>query len=346
MHDDAGLLRTQIRVLGIAEGFFQSSVLFALLELDVFRLLGAEGKTVDQLAEDLDARPGTLRRLLNAGVVFRLLHSDDGVTYRVAPDVAAVLLPNAGEHYLGNWIGNLRYFGEALDGLGRAVLTSSPSVEPSGHLGADREQTREFILAMHDYAALRGKELARFLDTSGWSSLLDLGCGPGTYAFHLGARNPQLRLHLLDLPDVLEVAREVEAGFELRNEVAYLPLDALKDEIPGSYDAILVSNTLHMLGEEASRQLIQRLYRSVDDGGSLIIQAQFLSDDGMGGRWPVVLDLLQLCMTEHGRNHSVAETTAWLEEAGFSDVEYCPMTLLNTNGFLRARKGGSAPAGA
>lgn len=342
MHDDGALLRNQIRVLEVAEGFFQSSVLFALLKLGAFDLLGRDGRHVDEVAARLGAQASTLRRLLNAGVVFRLLETEDGSTYRVAPRVAPVLLSDAGENYLGNWIGNLDYFRAALQNLDEATLKSGPTVDPEGHLGTDEHHTREFTLAMHNYAALRGKELARFLDTSGLDTLLDLGCGPGTYAFHLGLQNPRLRLFLLDLPGVLEVTREVQERFDLRNEIHYLPLDALRDDIPGTYDAILVSNTLHMLGERQSRELLRRLHGSVNDGGSLVVQAQYLRDDGLGPRWPVLLDLIQLCITSEGRNHSVGETTAWLREAGFSEVELSPMTLLNTNSFLRATKGAGA----
>jgi ubiquinone/menaquinone biosynthesis C-methylase UbiE len=180
--------------------------------------------------------------------------------------------------------------------------------------------------------------LAHFLDTSGCRTFLDLGCGPGTYAFHLGMRNPNLQLYLLDFPGVLEVTREVRGRYSIGNEVHYLPLDALKDEIPGSYDIILVSNAMHMLGEKANRKLVSRLYRSVNSHGSLVIQAQFLRDDRMGGRWPVLLDLIQLCITTDGRNHSVDETRQWMEEAGFKNIKYCPMTLLNTNSYLRGYK--------
>jgi hypothetical protein len=73
----------------------------------------------------------------------------------------------------------------------------------------------------------------------------------------------------------------------------------------------------------------------VKPGGSLVIQAQYLQDDRRGGRWPVFLDLIQLCITRHGRNHSVAETRGWLEEAGFTQVEHRSMSVYNTNSFLR-----------
>lgn len=338
MHTDQAVKKRQIEMLSLAEGFLQSSVLFALLKLRVFERIDRGTTTLQDLAEELDARPETLSRLLCAGVALKLLETGEGATFRLSPSCRAVLSPSAGEYYLGDWIRSLDYFCAPLQKLDEAVLHSRPTIEPDTHLGGDRESTRSFALSMHNYASLRGKELAEFLGTTGCRSLLDLGCGPGTYAFHLGVRNPGLGLYLADHPVVLETAQEIQTRYALQNDVHYLPLDAVKDDIPGSYDLILVSNVLHGLGEKASRALIERLYSSVNRGGSLVIQAQYLRDDRLGGRWPIFLDLIQLCVTEQGRNHTPEETRRWLEEAGFRDIEFHPMTLLNTNSYLRGYK--------
>lgn len=335
---DLEIKKDQLEVLSIAEGFFQSSVLFALMKLKVFECISEGSKKADEIAAMLDVQSATLARLLNAGVVVKLLKSEDGVNYRLASATRSVLLPSAGENYLGNWILNLDFFRLGLSRLDEAVRKSGPVVDPSTELGSDEGTTREFILAMHNYATLMGKELARFLDTSKCKTLLDLGCGPGTYAFHLGMRNPNLQLYLADLPGVLKFTKEVKSKYPLQNQVHYLSLDVLKDEIPGAYDLILVSNLLHMLGERASRNLIKRLYASLNPGGSLVVQARYLQDNRLGPRWAVMLDLNQLCTTVEGRNHTIGETRRWLEEAGFSNVEYCRMTLLNNNSFLLGRK--------
>ena len=335
---DSDIKRDQLKLLSLAEGFFQSSVLFALLKLRIFEHVGEESKTVHELAKEVHAQPETLARLLNAGVVLKMLKSADGINYRVAAAFRSVLLPSAGENYLGNWLRNLDHFHFALSKLDQAVINSAPVVDPSSYVGTDENQTREYVLAMHNYASLRGKELARFLDTTTFRTLLDLGCGPGTYAFHLAMRNPNLQLYLLDFPGVLPITKEVQMRYPIKNEVHYLPLDAVNDEIPGSYDMILLSNTLHMLGEKACQNLIKRLYKSVNAGGSLVIQAQYLQNNRLGGRWPVLLDLIQLCTTPQGRNHSIAETRRWLEEAGFADIQFCGMSLLNTNSFLHSHK--------
>ncbi len=332
---DILLMKNQMEVLSKAEGFFESSILFALLKLKIFERIGDGSKTVHELAAELAARPETLARLLNAGVALKLLESGDGVNFRVAPACGSVLLPSAGENCLADYILLMDHLQLVFCRLAEAVLNSKPIHESPTCFGADKDQIRRFTLAMHSYATLRAKELADFLDTSQAKTFLDLGCGPGTYAFYVGMRNPALKLYLLDSPEVLDVARGLQHKYAIRNEVQYLPLDALREEIPGSYDLILISNALHMLGEEASRDLIHRLYKSINPGGSLVIQAQYLRDARVGTRWPIFLDLIQLCTTPNGRNHSVDETTGWLAEAGFQNIQYHPMTLLNTNSFIR-----------
>jgi SAM-dependent methyltransferase len=257
------------------------------------------------------------------------------MTYQLTPACRSVLLPSAGEQYLGNWLRLQAEFSTALAQLDQAVLRSGPTIDPAVYLGADRARTREYILAMHNYAALRGKELVHYLDTSGCKTMLDLGCGAGSYAFLLGEHDPSLKLYLADLPEVLEAAKEVRTRYLLENEVYYLPLDAATDEIPGSYDLILVSNLLYCFAEPVRSQLLERLYHALNPGGSLVVQAQFLQENRLGGRWAIYVDLNLLCTTANGRNHTVEETNHWLAGAGFVNLEYCPMSVFGTNSFVR-----------
>lgn len=331
------LILDQMQVLFIAEGFFQSSVLFALLRFRVFEHIGEGEASSTELGEKLGVPPANLARLLRAGAALKILDSEDGRVFRVAGAFRSVLLPT-GPSYLGDWLRNLKYFSDVLAHLDEAVVTSSPVAEFLEDAQGEREHTGEFTRAMHNYASLRGTELVRFLDTTGCRTLLDVGAGPGTYGFQLAESNPALHLYLADLPEVLEVAKEVEKSFRINRPVTYLGIDLRVEDIEGTYDIVLVSNTLHMLGESGCRQLLSRLYPLVSKGGSLVVQAQYLDENSVGPRWPVLLDLVQLCITESGRNHTVGETREWLEECGFTDVEYFPMTLTNTNSFLRAWK--------
>jgi SAM-dependent methyltransferase len=331
--DDQAISRTQLEFLSIAEGFFESRILFSINKLGIFSLLGEEAKSLQEIAASIDARPDTLARLLNAGVALKLLQSAGDGNYQINPVWWPVLVDSESESYLGNWLNLLDYLSSSLTDLDKAAVKGGPTLN---YLAAkDKKDIREFTLAMHNYAALRGKELVKFLDTSDCKTLLDLGTGPGTYAFHLGIANPDLELFLIDLPEVLEVAHDVEKRYPLKNKITYLPMDVTQEEIPGTYDMVMVSNTLHMLGEEESRKLLKRLFNVVKPGGSLVIQFQYMKDNKLGGRWPTILDMVQLCITDDGRNHSVGETRSWMEEAGYTDIKFSPMNLLNTNGYLR-----------
>ncbi|WP_405792555.1 methyltransferase [Streptomyces sp. NBC_01506] len=327
-----------VQVLSTAEGFFPSSVLFALMRLGVLGRLAEHPATAAEVAGDLRSEPEALTRLLNAGVMMNILEYREPGIFAVTTPYHSMLVPGAGPFFMGEWVLNLEYFRDALSRLDQAVLTSKPQGTYVDDARGEREHTRLFTKAMHNYALFAGRELAGYLETSGCHSLLEIGAGPGTYSFHLAEANPELWLTLADLPEVLEIAQEIEPSFRIAQPVTYLGVDLRTDTIEGEYDLVLLSNTLHMLGEEASRELLASVLPLVSPGGSVVVQAQFLDEDRRGPRWPVLLDLLQLCITDAGRNHTVAETRTWLTDAGFQDVEYVELSADNVNGFMRAWK--------
>lgn len=341
--DDAALgrrslAREQVAVLGVAERLLESHVLLGLLRLGVFDAIGSGAASAQDIAVAIGVQTDVLTRALRAGVAVRVLGAvagPNGTLYEVLEPFASVLVRGAGPGYLGDWLVNLGHLGEAVGRLDDAVRWARPTMAPEQLLGRDADRTHAFVDGLDNYASLRGRELADYVDVAGCRSLLDVGCGSGSYAFALGAANPDMALHLLDLPGVLEVTREHAERYAPVNPLSYHPLDVELDEIPGHHDLVLVSNVLHMLGEDASRALLARLYDTVNPGGSIVVQAQFLDEDVHGARWPALLDVIQLCVTEQGRNHTVAETTRWMHEAGFERVEHCSMGLLNTNSFLR-----------
>ncbi len=326
------LANKQVELLSIAQGFLPASALFALLRLGIFERISDSGKSVDELAAATGAQPEHLARLLNAGVMLGLLETDDRIAYRVTADYQPLLVASDEPGYLGHWLRFMESWYEPFATLDQAVRDGGRT----NMYTHDQAIIRQNTLAMHNFASVRGKELTKFLNTDGCRTMLDVGCGPGTYSFELGLSNPELRLNLLDLPAVLEVTREVQGKYELTNEIQYLPQDLSTGAVPGSYDLVLVSNALQAFDETKIRSLLRQMYAAVNPGGSLVVQAQYLADDHLGPRWPIFVDLGCLCFTSGGRNHSMAETRRWLEETGFRDIEESRMSLFNTNSFLRA----------
>ncbi|RPI29147.1 MAG: methyltransferase [Acidobacteria bacterium] len=322
----------QVRLISLAEGFLYANVLFALHRLGVFRLLDSGPKTLPELAAVMGCDEHRLMRALRGGLVTRLLEVDHENRYQVSGVVKDTLGP-AADPSLDAWMWFLYSVQPAICQLDKTVLSGQPIFHFFSQL--NQAEIRQFSLAMHNYAKSRGADLPNFLDLSGYKTLLDVGTGPGTYAFELAAKYRQLEISLLDLPSVLEVAKEIEAHYSLENQPHYLPLDFGREEIPGKYDVVLVSNTLHTIGPASSRALLKRLYSNVNSAGCLVVQAQFIPDHQPATRcWPVVFDLILMSITPTGENHGLNETIEWLKEAGFLNVASCRMSLLNTNSYV------------
>ena len=327
-------IQGQVKVLSQAEGYFASAVLFALLRLGLFEELSNENRSLDELSKQVGAEDRLLSRLLQAACTNGLIERDSTGKYQIPIELRPVLLESGGPTYVGHWLRHLDDVHQALFSINQVVTGKRTPTRLGDDLWYHSGDYEGFSMAMHSYAASRGSELVDFLDLSSAGSLLDLACGTGTYAYLLGRSHPHLKLVLLDLPEVLDVARKVAAEYALSNPIEYVAADVLRDPIPGSYDCILISNALHLFGEAASHHLLRRVYEHLNPGGSVVVQAQFL-EQGSRSRWPVMLDLILLCTSPEGQNHSAQKAVEWLEEAGFQGIEIQPMSLFNVNGFVR-----------
>ena len=330
-------IQNQVRVLSQAEGYFDSAVLFSLLRLGLFEIIGPGSLSLEELSKQVEADPELLSRLLRAAHANGLIDLSPQGAYRIPSELQPVLLESGGPAYVGHWLRHLDDAHQALFSIDQVVTRKREPTRLGDHFWYHSGDYEGFSMAMHTYAASRGNELSSFLDLSSAKSLLDLACGTGTYSYLLGKSHPHLRLVLLDLPEVLAVARKVAKDYDLTNPIEYVAADVLSDPIPGTYDAVLVSNALHLFGESASRQLLHRIYTHLNPGGSVVVQAQFLEESGRS-RWPIMLDLILLSTSPAGKNHSTDQAVEWLEEAGFQKIEIQPMSLFNVNGFVRGYK--------
>ena len=107
----------------------------------------------------------------------------------------------------------------------------------------DTEQARRMTAAMDAYARSRGAEMAERLDLSDARTLLDLGCGPGTYALAIVEHNPHVRATLLDLPGPIAEARRIVAARGMADRVEFVVHDAMQYAPGRTYDVVLVSKT-------------------------------------------------------------------------------------------------------
>jgi SAM-dependent methyltransferase len=291
-------------------------VILAALELKLFTVIGKATWLLPDLARELKVSERGLsilcRNLAMAGLLYK-----HGNRYRNSP-LAATALNADDPNYRGSYLDLItNHWSDWL-----RLLESVKSGEP---LDKDEPEEpdyrRRFTWAMHHRTLETAPMIAAQLPLKGVNTLLDLGGGPGTYAMAFLAKHPRLRATVCDRPAALEVAKDIAATHKAGARLSYLPLDLLTDYIPGPFDVVWYSNVLHIYSPAQNQDVFRRAKEALADGGRLIIQDAFLHDrEGLFPEEASLFAVSMLLFTEGGNTYSVAETSAWLKDAGFDSV--------------------------
>ena len=291
-------------------------VILTALELKLFTVIGKTTWELPDLARELKVSERGLsilcRNLATAGLLLK-----KGSRYRNSR-LASTALNADDPAYRGSYIQLIVNHANDWLRLLESVRTGEPlnKDEPE-----EPDYRRQFTWAMHHRTLETAPLIAAQLSLKGVKTLLDLGGGPGTYAMAFLARNPGLRATVCDRPAALEVAKEIAATQKAGARLSYLPLDLLKDEIPGPFDVIWYSNVLHIYSPEQNLDVFRRAKAALTEGGRLLIQDAFLHDrEALYPEEASLFAVSMLLFTETGNTYSVAETTTWLKDAGFASV--------------------------
>lgn len=164
--------------------------------------------------------------------------------------------------------------------------------------------------------------------------VLDLGAGTGLLSALVARTFPRARITLVDVsPEMLEVARrrfaDEPACFELR------VMDYAREPLPGEYEAVVSALSIHHLDSPEKRGLFRKVYGVLCDGGVFVnadqvlgptpeIEARYreawlrqVREKGVGED-----DLCAaLARMKEDKMSTLDEQEAWLEEAGFRQVD-------------------------
>ena len=296
-------------------------VIFAVLEVGLFTVVGTRAWRLPDLARELKVSERGLSILCRNLAMAGLLHKK-GDQYRNSR-LAATALNADHPAYRGSYLNLIANHWKDWLRITESIRTGQPlnKDEPE-----EPDYRRNFTWAMHHRTLETAPMIAAQLSLNGAKTLLDLGGGPGTYAMAFLARNPKLHATVCDRPGALEVAKEIAATHKAGTRLSYLPLDLLTEDIPGSFDVIWYSNVLHIYSPEINQAVFRRANAALVPGGRLIIQDAFLHDrEGLFPEDASLFAVSMLLFTDTGNTYSLAETTTWLKEAGFSSVKQLKM---------------------
>lgn len=152
--------------------------------------------------------------------------------------------------------------------------------------------------------------------------MLDVGGGSGAYSIEFARRKPDLQVTLLDLPDVIPIARDyVGTAGKLAN-FTFVPGDLRETDLGPGFDLILVSAICHMLSPDENLALIRKAHRLLNPGGRLIIHDFVLDESRTRPAHAALFAVNMLVNTEGGNSFTEAEYRGWMMEAGFRATSF------------------------
>ncbi len=330
-HGDLQARRTQLS--DMANGYRTSATILAAIELCVFSALSNGPKTMPELATELACSERGLRGLLDALVGLDLLLLDDG--HYSLHGLAAEFLRDGSPLYMGDILEHGVSLLKRWAHLADAVRSGKP-IRETGKPERTPDELRAFILGMQNIAVKSAEQMVEFLDLGSVNRILDIGGGPGTYLHAVLRARPDATGSVLDLPDVISIAREQTEKVGLTDRVSYIEGSMFDVDYGGPWDLAILSNIIHSWDESANVQLITRAASSLAPGGFLLIKDFFLESNRTTPPDGALFTLNMLVGTEAGRSYSWQECEDWLASSGLKLIRRGKVGI--SSGLLLAQK--------
>ncbi|MDT8325804.1 MAG: methyltransferase [Roseovarius sp.] len=310
-------------IFNIVQGFVQSQVLSALVELEVFHRLAEGPKTSAELCLRAGLPEGRMQILLQAGAGLGLLkHRRDG-RFGLARRGAAILgvpgleamIRHHGAFYadMADPVALLR--GEGDTELARFwpyVFGAAAEMEP--------DVANRYSDLMAQSQGLVAQDVLRMVSLKGVRHLLDVGGGSGAFLQEVAAQYRDLNLTLFDLPEVMSSARGRLATLGLAERIALAPGSFRQDALPVGMDAISLIRVLYDHDDSTVRALLAAVFAALPEGGRLIVAEPMAGGIRPAPQGDVYFAFYTMAMGT-GRARSPERIADLCREAGFEKVK-------------------------
>jgi precorrin-6B methylase 2 len=306
-----------MRVMQVASAYWNSCVLHAANRLDIFNLLDGQSKDLDTLTKETESDRRCLGALLSALVSMDFLDRDGDLFFN--NQFSQTFLTNSSKFYQGGIVYMFENWYEAWGGLYNTVKTGKPSALM--HQAYTDEETRNYMMGMHNRALSQSDVLTAMFDLSGKKQLMDVGCGPATFAVKFCEKYDGLNAVAMDREQNLKIAKEIVDQYGMQDRVELRPGDYNTDSLGTGNDAMLLSSMTNQESPENIKKLLQKCYDSMNKDGVIMIQEQLLWGHKKGPQLAALIGVNQIINTVEGSSYSTTEMEEILRDVGFVDIK-------------------------
>jgi SAM-dependent methyltransferase len=179
----------------------------------------------------------------------------------------------------------------------------------------------QFTAAMDCRGVYLGQAVAKKVELTSFSRLLDIAGGSGIYACSMVAHHRHLRASVFEKTPVDGVAADAIAKRGFTDRVSVIAGNMFSDPLPTGFDVHLISNVLHDWDIPLVVQILKSSFDALSAGGMLIIHDAHINREKTGPL-PVAAYSAMLMHSTEGKCYSIGETESYLNECGFRDFQF------------------------
>lgn len=317
------------RITDLSTSVYESFAMLAGMQLDLFSLLADDPQTVGELASHLNVRSDKLAILCYALVATELLTvSDDRFSNT---DESDRFLVRDKPEFLGDRHHIWSRIWPATMQAAESIRTGKPQAHLDFSSISDDEQI-EFFSGLHPASISGGREFAAACDLSQHRSMVDVGGGSGGFTLGLIEKWSHLQATVVDLPHITTVTRRFieEAGATDKITIvgADLVTEPCPDSLTDTFDVAILRNFIQVLSPDDAKSALGHVADALHPGGRIYVTGHILDDTRAAPRESVTFNLVFLNIYENGQAYTQHEYETWLEEAGYTDIEFLTEDLV------------------
>lgn len=309
-------------IMQLGTAYWGSKTLLSAVELGLFGILSESGplSAVD-LRDRLGVHPRSARDFFDALVALGMLNRDDG-RYSNTVETDLFLDP-VKPTYMGGMLemGSTRLYG-FWGSLTEALLTGQPQseVKTGGDffekVYSDPETLAGFTAAMSGLSRAAGEVIAAKFPWRDYGSVIDIGCAQGAVPVAIAQAHGHLTGGGFDLPPVEPIFNSYVAKCGLSERLKFTAGNFFDDPLPHA-DVLIMGHILHDWNLDQKRQLIQKVFDALPDGGAFIVHEAIIDDERRENVFGLLMSLNML-IEGLGFDFTGADCQGWMAEAGFT----------------------------
>ncbi|MGY1772352.1 methyltransferase [Blastococcus sp. SYSU D00813] len=296
------------RLARLADGYLVTQLLHVAIALGVPEALARGPRDAGDLAAELGARPGPLRRVLR-GLAAEEVLEEDGEGRFALGATGRLLLAGVPSSLRGAVTARAEVYYGAAAGLLDAVRSGGTPFELVhgqpffAALSAAPERLAAFQASMADRSAREAGAVVAAYDVARLGSVVDVGGGDGTLLRAVRGRAPHAEVTLFDLAEVVRGSDLPAVGGDFFAQV------------PAGADAYLLSRVLHDWDDADALGVLRSCRAAMRPDSLLLVVEAVVPERAVDDPAAVRMDLHMLVLL-HGRERTAAEYGALLDAAG------------------------------